>query len=623
MKRTIVLIMIAAFLVVCLPQTAHADGTISTAAEFASAAAAGGTYTLLNDITLTSGVTISSDFRLTSTVSAPDLPPVITLQAALTVSNVFRMGYVRFNRATTYTGSLINVNAGAVFEMDDLAQIDGMSSKTSQASAVVVNGTFNFRSGLIANNNVNTNANGGGVSVNGTMNMYGGTISGCSACRGGGVAVSSSGVFNMYGSPSTATGLSATNIVSNTTKAYSRKGGHGGGVFVNGTFHFYGGTIAKNTSASDGGGVAVNTGTFQVLPGDYPAFIFENATASGRYGGGIWTSTSANSLFLVESESDLIVGNNKAGYGGGVSINSSGSKILSGTFSENSATWMGGGIDVDQGAYLVIDGSGNASPGDLQYYPAIIENTAPNGGGISIRYSNFTQTKSSLDILGCALIQGNSASSGSGGGIYAPYNAVVIIDGTDVVITGNKASSQGGGVCVRGTNWLAMPSQLTFDAGMIAGNTANSAGADVSSAQANTTISLIPATSMSHLADYGFTVDGWYWDKTGARYASTADANKVEYVPNQSVALDVITGIRALTTPTPTPTPTPTATPKPTPTPTPTLAADRTPTPTPVDPDIPQTGDHNEISLMILALGTGALLLIAALFWRRKSKQSM
>ena len=58
-------------------------------------------------------------------------------------------------------------------------------------------------------------------------------------------------------------------------------------------------------------------------------------------------------------------------------------------------------------------------------------------------------------------------------------------------------------------------------------------------------------------------------------------------------------------------------------TPTPTLAADRTPTPTPVDPDIPQTGDHNEIALMILALGAGALLLIAALFWRRKSKQSM
>lgn len=291
MKRTIILLLIAAFLVVCLPQTAHADGTISTAAEFASAAAAGGTYTLLNDITLTSGINISSDFRLTSMVTVPGLPPVITLAEAITVSNVFRMGYVRFNRAAAYTGSLINVNAGAVFEMDDLAQIDGMSSKTSQVSAVVVNGTFNFRSGLIANNNVNTNANGGGVSVNGTMNMYGGTISGCSACRGGGVAISSGGVFNMYGSPSTATGLSATNIVSNTTKTYSGKGGHGGGVFVNGTFHYYGGTIAKNISASDGGGVAVNTGTFQVLPGDYPAYILENATANGRYGGGVWTST--------------------------------------------------------------------------------------------------------------------------------------------------------------------------------------------------------------------------------------------------------------------------------------------------------------------------------------------
>lgn len=45
--------------------------------------------------------------------------------------------------------------------------------------------------------------------------------------------------------------------------------------------------------------------------------------------------------------------------------------------------------------------------------------------------------------------------------------------------------------------------------------------------------------------------------------------------------------------------------------------------PTPVDTDIPQTGDHNGIALMILALCAGASLLVVALFWRGKSKQDV
>jgi len=69
--------------------------------------------------------------------------------------------------------------------------------------------------------------------------------------------------------------------------------------------------------------------------------------------------------------------------------------------------------------------------------------------------------------------------------------------------------------------------------------------------------------------------------------------------------------------------PTPTPIPTPTPHPTPTLEPDRTPTPTPVDPNVPQTGDHNDVALIILVLGAGVALLVAALFWRGKSKQAV
>lgn len=236
LSRALLLLCAAVLTITLFPHTSHANGTISNEDEFAAAALEGGVYVLENDINITSAVMITGNLTITSSYSYPAVPPKLILDAPITVVGSLTEGYVQVIRGAAYTGTLISVNAGGKFEMINRAEINGMASATSLGSAVVVNGTFDFRSGIIRNNYVNTNANGGGVLINGTMNFYEGTITGCRACRGGGIAVSSGAVLNMYGSPGTLSDPSATKIVFNSTKTYSGKGGHGGGVFVNGTF---------------------------------------------------------------------------------------------------------------------------------------------------------------------------------------------------------------------------------------------------------------------------------------------------------------------------------------------------------------------------------------------------
>ena len=102
---------------------------------------------------------------------------------------------------------------------------------------------------------------GSGVYVNGTFNMYGGSISGNSAIYGGGVRIERTikgPVFNMYGGE-----------ITNNKAASS--GGYGGGVYVcDGTFKMSGGSITKNTVSDTkgiyyGGGVYVSeSATFTV-----------------------------------------------------------------------------------------------------------------------------------------------------------------------------------------------------------------------------------------------------------------------------------------------------------------------------------------------------------------------
>jgi TolB-like protein len=155
---------------------------------------------------------------------------------------------------------------------------------------------------LVLGNNIRLNGNGKTgrlveIAKGGTLRMEtGATISnGASSGNGGGVYVSG-GTFTMSGG-----------TISGNTASYG--GGGGGGVFVNsGTFTMSGGTISGNTS-SYGGGVYVNSGTFTMSGG-----TISGNTVSGGYGGGV--SVYSSGVFIKTS--GTIDGTNSATNGGSV-----------------------------------------------------------------------------------------------------------------------------------------------------------------------------------------------------------------------------------------------------------------------------------------------------------------
>jgi hypothetical protein len=203
---------------------------------------------------------------------------------------------------------------------------------------------------------------GGGVFVNdGDFTMSGtAKISGNEAdSDGGGVYFVGAGDFTMSG-----TAKISGNAI----------GGYGGGVYFNsstGTFTMSGGTIGGtadgegNTTSSDGGGVCVDMGDFEI---EGSAKIIGNEAMRG--GGVYFYSSTGTDTFTMSG----------------------------GTISGNTATTNGGGVYVAAGTF------------DLKGSAKISGNEASSGGGVFMNNGTFT-------MIGATDISGNSASSW-GGGVY-------------------------------------------------------------------------------------------------------------------------------------------------------------------------------------------------------------
>ena len=145
---------------------------------------------------------------------------------------------------------------------------------------------------------VNTDTFGGGVSVqNGIFTMTGGTIAGNTAENGGGVSVGDMyssfimsgnaricGNAGRHGGGVYAAGdfrMSGNAEICDNTAQYDNESAlynaSGGGVYVNGIFTMKGGTIARNTSNDEGGGVVI-TGN----GGDFNHFAMTGGTITGN-----------------------------------------------------------------------------------------------------------------------------------------------------------------------------------------------------------------------------------------------------------------------------------------------------------------------------------------------------
>ena len=291
-----------------------------------------------------------------------------------------------------------------------------------------------------------SSTNGGGITVStgGSLNLYGGRITGNSGTSGGGIYVGAGSSAVMHGGE-----ISGNTVTTN-----------GGGVYVTGSgseLTITGGTIGSNTAtgtSGKGGGVhAAAGGAVHMTGGE----IRENAAVSG--GGVYMTGTTTSYLMkggIVRSNTATGTG----GKGGGLYVANGAADMTGGEIRENTAV-SGGGVYI----------TGTSSSYTLNGGSVIGNTVTADGGGI---YA----VSSSTPMITGGTVSGNKA-AGKGAGIYAATTKLGITGGT---IAGNEAESEGGGIFY-GSN-------VTFSGGAVYANTAAGAVNNLAATSTTYTASL-------------------------------------------------------------------------------------------------------------------------------------
>ncbi|MDO4731164.1 MAG: hypothetical protein Q4B14_03435, partial [Clostridia bacterium] len=280
----------------------------------------------------------------------------VTLNSTLVISsgivNLCLNGF-ELSLAEGVEGSVIKVESGATLNLYDC-----QGETDTPGTITGGNGTFITKG---EGEDEKTEIYGGGILVEGTLNMHGGKITENTAENGGG------GVYVEKGAKFTMTGGTITD--NEATGDYSE----GGGVYVYyGTFTMSNGTISGNKASgeySKGGGVYVQRGTFTMTGG-------EISSNEAKTGGG----AKFNGHGCKFTMSGGKISGNKAAHGGGV--RSSGTFTMSGdaTISGNTAR-DGGGVCVGSSIFTMNGGtiSGNKASGEYS-----------KGGGVYVGFGTFT-----------------------------------------------------------------------------------------------------------------------------------------------------------------------------------------------------------------------------------------
>ncbi|MEE3409946.1 MAG: hypothetical protein VZQ47_00385 [Treponema sp.] len=356
-----------------------------------------------------------------------------------------------------------------------------------------------------------------------TFNMFGGTITGLKSRGGGGVYLAARGVglsckFNMSG------GSIIGNEARDNGNSYT---GQGGGVYVgdNSVFNFTGGTISGNTAtysssvsgsgrgggiyiasssakcfisgsatigqslastsscatsadgshsnmAAQGGGI-YNAGelylgyTDDSTPAEWTGSVCYNYASSD--GGGILSSGSSS---LVKMNAGSVAynlcsdGSGTTGGGGGVAVqNSSAFTMSGGTVSYNQTNnKVGGGIYVDSGATLTLNGTAEVSSNKTSP-----DGTGPMGGAGLFAY------RASITMEGNAVVKDNLCKA-CGGGVYlfesenASSYASLAMSGNAKILENTSSDGLGGAVYVTQRCSFSMQGAATIPAG-VAGTT--------------------------------------------------------------------------------------------------------------------------------------------------------
>jgi hypothetical protein len=218
-------------------------------------------------------------------------------------------------------------------------------------------------------------------------------------------------------------------------------------------------SFSGNSAVGAGGGVYCATnGSRHVIK--YDSCTFDRNTAES--GGGIHLQFGMLGRHGVNSQFNLtrssFRNNSASAYGGGISLyNFSHALIVGGSIIENNTAPNGGGISLAYSVGMAFDSC------------LIRNNTAQNGGGL---YSFFTS--SGLPIVTRCSISGNSAIN-AGGGLYHAYQGTFTIDNS--VISGNYAGRFGGALFDSSCNSALRNCTLSGDSAGTAPGIYNTGGA--------------------------------------------------------------------------------------------------------------------------------------------------
>ena len=411
------------------------------------------------------------------------------------------------NRKSTDNACVVIMGSNSVFNMHG-----GVIEKCSRAVIAGSGATFHMFDGEIKDCRAGGNRV---ISVNGGSKfiMDGGTISGCTADKGGG----------LYADNSIVT------INNGTISGCKARMGAGGGLYATNqsTITIKDGTIS-GCEAGAGGGLYVDGSAVTISGG-----TISGCEAAINEGGGLYATNQSTITISGGTISGCKAPSSDKGNGSGLYANKSTVNISGGTISGCKGRW-GGGLYADNSTVTITGGtiSGcNVGAGGGLY--------ATNSSKITIRGGTISECSTTLD-------------SGKGGGLYAENSTITISGGT---IENNEAA-RGGGVALTNStvtdeepirNWMVVGNKAYKTGGgiwlgekvewdisdrtkQIYNNQAIEQGADIFLEGGTSAIKLPNAANMgAKYHDSGINIDNWYNDNpryTPSESGQVVKANK-------------------------------------------------------------------------------------------------
>ena len=408
------------------------------------------------------------------------------------------------NRKSTDNACVVIMGSNSVFNMHG-----GVIEKCSRAVIAGSGATFHMFDGEIKDCRAGGNRV---ISVNGGSKfiMDGGTISGCTADKGGG----------LYADNSIVT------INNGTISGCKARMGTGGGLYATNqsTININRGTIS-GCEAGTGGGLYADKSTVTINNG-----TISECTAAMNEGGGLYATNQSTVTISGGTISGCKAPSADKGNGSGLYANKSTVTISGGTISGCDGRW-GGGLYAENSSTIEISGG------------TISRCNVGAGGGLFV-------DSSTIRISGGIISECTTSDTGNGGGLYAKNSTIKITGGR---IENNKAAL-GGGVALIGdttfekpiTNWTVIGNEAYATGGVGGGiklengsmdvsagsnriynNTAGGHGADICLTDDTSSIKLPNAANMgATYLDSGIYIDGWYNDNP--RYTPSKDVNPVD-----------------------------------------------------------------------------------------------